>query len=179
MIFELVYKTVIVMTDINDALRELNILSSKKNKNSINKLMNLIKIDQKTNKSFSSETVFASSILPAIPTQITFEKIIEFLIEIFKIMHLNNARAVIVDKIQKIVNVTLYRQSVNLSVNAPISFEQMFIQIAQINTFNSRNCYDCIKSEHKINDCSKVNQLVNSELIHFNKRKRICFDRAE
>ena len=26
-----------------------------------------------------------------------------------------------------------------------------------INIFNSRNCYNCIKSEHRINDCSKMN----------------------
>ena len=109
MIFELVYKTVIVMTDINDVLRELNVLSSKKSKDSIDKLIDLIEIDQKINKSFSFETVFASSVLPAISAQITFEKIIEFLIKAFKIMHLNNARIVIVDEIQKIVDVTLYQ----------------------------------------------------------------------
>ena len=99
MIFELVYKTVIVMIDINDALRELNALSSKKSKNSIDKLIDLIGTDQKTNKSFSSETAFASLVLSIISTQITFKKIIEFLIEIFKIMHSNNARAVIVDEV--------------------------------------------------------------------------------
>ena len=91
MIFELVYKIVIVMIDINDVLRELNVLSSKENKNSINKLINLIETDQKTNKSFNSETVFASSVLSTISIQITFEKIIEFFIEVFKIMHFNNA----------------------------------------------------------------------------------------
>ena len=130
MIFELVYKTVIVMININDALRELNILSSKKNKNNINKLIDLIETDQKTNKSFSSEITFAFSVLPAISTQIIFEKIIEFFIEIFKIMYFNNVRAVIVDKVQKIVNVTLHRQSVVLSVNASIDFRQISIQVA-------------------------------------------------
>ena len=99
MIFELVYKTVIIMIDINDALRELNVLNSKKSKNNINKLIELIKTNQKTNKSFSSETAFAPSVLSAISIQITFEKIIEFLIETFKIMHFNNARTVIVDEI--------------------------------------------------------------------------------
>ena len=128
MIFELVYKTVIVMIDINDALRELNALSSKKSKNSIDKLIDLIGTDQKTNKSFSSETAFASLVLSIISTQITFKKIIEFLIEAFKIMHFNNARTITVDEIQKIVNVTLYRQSVALSVNALINFKQISIQ---------------------------------------------------
>ena len=108
MIFELVYKTVIVMIDINDALRELNVLSSKESKDNIDKLIDLIRTDQKTNKSFSSETAFAPSVLSTISTQITFEKIIEFFIETFKIMHFNSAQTVIVDKVQKIVNVTLY-----------------------------------------------------------------------
>ena len=127
MIFELVYKTVIVMIDINDVLRKLNVLSSKKNKNSIDKLIDLIETDQKINKSFSFETTFASSVLSTILTQITFKKIIESFIETFKIMHFNNARAIIVDKVQKIVNVILYRQSVALSVNASIDSEQISI----------------------------------------------------
>ena len=66
MIFELVYKTVIVMIDINDALQELNVLNLKENKDSIDKLIDLIEIDQKTNKSFNFETAFASSILSTI-----------------------------------------------------------------------------------------------------------------
>ena len=99
MIFELVYKTVIIMININDALRELNALSSKENKNSIDKLIDLIKMNQNINKSFNSETVFALSVLSAISTQITFEKIIESFIEAFKIIHFNNARAIIVDEI--------------------------------------------------------------------------------
>ena len=179
MIFELVYKTVIVMTDINDALRELNVLNSKESKDSIDKLINLIRIDQKINKSFSLETAFASSILSAVSAQVTFEKIIESFIKAFKIMHLNSARTVIVDEVQKIVNVMLYRQSINLFVNASVSFEQVSVQVVQINTFNPRDCYGCVKPEHRINDCPKINQLVNSGLIHFNERKRMCFDRAE
>ena len=63
MIFEFVYKIMIVMIDINDVLQKLNILSSKKNKNNIDTLIDLIKIDQKTNESFSFEIVFASSVL--------------------------------------------------------------------------------------------------------------------
>ena len=117
----------IVIIDINDALQELNVLNSKENKDNINKLINLIETDQKTNKSFSSETIFAFSVLSAVSTQIMFKKIIEFLIKVFKIMHFNNARAIIVDKIQKIVNITLYQQSVILPVNALVDFEQISI----------------------------------------------------
>ena len=87
------------MIDINDVLRKLNVLNSKKNKNNIDKLIDLIKTNQETNKSFNFETAFAFFILSAISIQIIFEKIIEFFIEIFKIMHFNNARAVIVDKV--------------------------------------------------------------------------------
>ena len=179
MIFELVYKIVIVMIDINDVLRELNALSLKKSKNNIDKLINLIKTNQKINKSFSFETTFAPFVLSAISIQITFEKIIKSFIEIFKIMHFNNTRAVIADEVQKIINVTFYRQSIALFINASIDFEQISIQIVQINIFNSKDCYDCVKSEHRINDCSKMNQLMNNDPIHFNERRRICFDQTE
>ena len=54
------------MIDINDALRELNVLNSKENKDNIDKLIDLIKTDQKTNKSFSSEIAFAFSVLSAV-----------------------------------------------------------------------------------------------------------------
>ena len=117
------------MIDINNALRELNVLNSKKSKDNIDKLINLIKTNQKTNKSFSSETTFAFSILSALSTQITFKKIIESLIKTFKIMYFNKARAVIVDEVQKIVNITLYRQSVVLPINASIDSEQILIQV--------------------------------------------------
>ena len=81
MIFEFVYKTVIVMIDINNALRELSILNLKENKDNIDKLINLIKTNQKTNKVFNFETVFAFSVLSTISTQITFKKIIESFID--------------------------------------------------------------------------------------------------
>ena len=160
------------MIDINDVLRELNVLNSKENKDSIDKLIDLIKTNQKTSKSFSSETAFALFVLSAASIQITFKKIIESFIETFKIMHLNNARTVIVDEVQRIVNVILYRQSVVLLVNVSIDFEQISIQVVQVNSFNLRNCYGCVKSEHKINDCPEMNQLMNSDLIHFNEQKK-------
>ena len=129
MVFEFVYKTIIVIIDINAALQKLNVLSSKKNKNNIDKSIDLLEIDQKINKFFSFETAFVSSILSAISTKIRFKKIIMSFIETVKVMHFNNARAVIVDEIQKIVNVTLYQQSVALSVNVSIDFEQILIGI--------------------------------------------------
>ena len=85
--------------------------------------MNLIKINQKINKSFSSETVIASFVLSIISIRITFKRIIEFFIETFKIMNFNNVRAVIVDEVQKVVNITLYRSSTVLPVNIRINFE--------------------------------------------------------
>ena len=42
-------------------------------------------------------------------------------------MHFNNAQAVIVDEVQRIVNITLYRQSVVLPVNVLVDFEQISI----------------------------------------------------
>ena len=90
-IFEFAYKTVIVMININDALQKLNVLSSKESKNNIDKLIDLIGTDQKTNKFFSSKTTFASFVLSTISTSIMFKKVIKFFIEIFKIMHFNNA----------------------------------------------------------------------------------------
>ena len=98
-IFEFVYKIVIVMIDINDALRKLNALNLKENKNNIDKLIDLVETNQKTNKSFNFETVFASFVLPAISIQIMFEKIIQSFIKAFKIMHFNNTQVVIVDEI--------------------------------------------------------------------------------
>ena len=74
------------MIDINDVLRELNVLNLKENKNNIDKLMNLIETDQKINKFFSSKTVFASFVLFIVSISMTFKKIVEFFIETFKIM---------------------------------------------------------------------------------------------
>ena len=91
MIFELVYKTVIIIIDINNVLRKLNIMSSKESKDNIDELIDLIETNQKTNKFFNFKTVFASFVLSAISIQITFKKIIEFFIEAFKMMHFNNA----------------------------------------------------------------------------------------
>ena len=42
-----------------------------------------------------------------------------------------------------------------------------------------KDCYECYKSEHKLLKCSEIHQLINSDLIHFNKHKKICFDKEK
>ena len=94
MTFEIVYKTVIVMTNINDVLRELNVLSFKKSQNNIEKLMNMIKNDRTVAKSFIAENAFTSSILSMIIVSVTSNKTIKSFTKIFKIMQLNNVKIV-------------------------------------------------------------------------------------
>ena len=61
----------------------------------------------------------------------------------------------------------------------------MRVQIAQnvfISTFNiirSKNCYDCHQLDYRIENCSKILKLINDDFIHFNERKRMCFDKEE
>ena len=43
----------------------------------------------------------------------------------------------------------------------------------------SKDYYECHKSKHKLLKCSEIHQLINNDLIHFNERKRIYFDRKE
>ena len=86
MTFEIVYKIVIVMTNINDVLRKLNVLNFKKSQNNIKKLMNMIKNNCIVTKSFIAKNVFISSILSIIIILITLNKTIKFFTEIFKII---------------------------------------------------------------------------------------------
>ena len=108
------------MTDINNILRELNVLNAKESKNNIDKLMNLMKTDQKINKFFNSKTVFASFMLFIVSISMTFEKIVEFFIKVFKIMQFNSVYAITANKMQRIMNVTLYKSSAVLLVIASI-----------------------------------------------------------
>ena len=70
-------------------------------------------------------------------------------------------------------------------INNAENFSQMRVQAAQgvfVPTFNmikSRNCYDCHQSGHRIENCSKILKLINDDFIHFNERKRMCFDKKE
>ena len=43
----------------------------------------------------------------------------------------------------------------------------------------SKNCYDCHQLDHRIKSCSKILKLMNDDFIHFNERRRTCFDRKK
>ena len=43
----------------------------------------------------------------------------------------------------------------------------------------SKNCYNHHQLDHRIKNCSKILKVMNDDLIHFNKRRRICFDKEE
>ena len=120
----------------------------------------------------------------------TFEKIVEFFIETFKIIQFNNICAIIANEIQRIMNVTLYKLSAALFVIALIIsiettvLKQIQVQVAQdiftqINILQSEDCYEYYKSKHKLSKCSKIYQLINNDLIHFNEHKKMCFDRKK
>ena len=61
----------------------------------------------------------------------------------------------------------------------------MRVQIAQnvfvsmFNIIKLKNCYDCHQFDHRIKNCSKILKLINDDFIHFNKRKRMCFDKKK
>ena len=109
MTFEIIYKTVIIITNINDVLRELNVLNFKKNQNNIKKLMNMIENDCIIAKSFIVENVFVLSILSTIAVFVISNKTIKSFIKVFKIMQLNNVKVVIANDVQRIINFNLYR----------------------------------------------------------------------
>ena len=108
MTFETIYKIVIMITDINDVLRELNALNFKKSQNSIEKLMNMIETDCTVTKSFIIKNVFVFSILSAISAFVISNKTIKFFTKTFKIMQLNNVKVVIANNVQRIINFNLY-----------------------------------------------------------------------
>ena len=74
------------MTNINDVLRELNILNFKKSLNNIKKLMNIIKNDRTAAKSVIAKNVFVLSILSIIIISVITNKTIKSFIKIFKII---------------------------------------------------------------------------------------------
>ena len=71
--------------------------------------MNIIKNDRIITKSFIAKNVFILSILSIIIVFMISNKIIKFLINIFKIMQLNNVKVVITNDIQQIINFNLYQ----------------------------------------------------------------------
>ena len=94
MTFKIIYKIVIIITNINNVLRELNVLNFKKSQNNIKKLMNIIKNDRTAAKPFIAKNVFTSFILSMIIIFMISNKTIKFFIKIFKIMQLNNVKIV-------------------------------------------------------------------------------------
>ena len=68
----------------------------------------MIKIDRISVKLFEIKSIFVFLILSAIAASIIFKKIINFLTKIFKTMQLNNVKIVIIDDVQRIINVNLY-----------------------------------------------------------------------
>ena len=86
MTFKTIYRTVIIMININNVLRELNALNFKENQNNIKKLMNIIKINHIVTKLFIIENVFVFSILSAIFIFMILNKTIKFFIKTFKII---------------------------------------------------------------------------------------------
>ena len=61
----------------------------------------------------------------------------------------------------------------------------MRVQIAQnvfVSTFNIirlKNYYDCYQLDHRIKSCSKIWKLINDDFIHFNERKKMCFNKEK
>ena len=189
--FKTAYKIVIVMTNINNVLRELNALNFKKSQNNIEKLMNMIENDRTVTKSFTAKNAFASSILSMIIAFVTLNKTIKSLTNVFKIMQLNNVKVVIANDVQRIINFNFYRSVATVSftttmiINDAKDFSQMRIQAAQnvlvpaFNMIKLKNCYDCHQPDHQIKSCSKILKLINDDFIHFNERKRMCFNKKE
>ena len=70
-------------------------------------------------------------------------------------------------------------------VNDADDFAQIRVQTAQnvsAQTFNmikSKNYYNCHQFDHRIKSCSKILKLMNDDLIHFNERRRMCFNKEE
>ena len=43
----------------------------------------------------------------------------------------------------------------------------------------SKNYYECHQFDHRIENCSEILKLISESFIHFNKRKRMCFNKKE
>ena len=51
--------------------------------------------------------------------------------------------------------------------------------VSTFNIIKSRNCYDCHQFNHRIKNCLKILKLINDDFIHFNERKKMCFDKKK
>ena len=47
------------------------------------------------------------------------------------------------------------------------------------NIIKSKNYYDYHQFDHRIKNCLKILKLMNENLIYFNKRKRMCFNKKK
>ena len=56
-----------------------------------------------------------------------FDKTIKFSTKVFKIIHFNNARTIIVDDVQRIVNVILYEQLITFFIIISIDVKQIIV----------------------------------------------------
>ena len=53
------------------------------------------------------------------------------------------------------------------------------MSVQTFNIIRSRNCYNCHQFDHRIENCSKILKLINDDFIHFNERRRMCFNKKE
>ena len=51
--------------------------------------------------------------------------------------------------------------------------------VSTFNMIKSRNCYDCYQFGHRIENYLKILKLINDNFIHFNERKKMCFNKEE
>ena len=71
--------------------------------------MNLIKTDKKTSKSFNLKTIFRFFVLFVMSASLIFDKIFKSFTKVFKIMYFNNVHAIIINDMQRMLNVILYK----------------------------------------------------------------------
>ena len=136
MTFEIIYKTVIVMMNINNVLHKLNVLNFKKSQNNIKKLMNMIKNNRIVAKSFIAKNVFILSILFIITAFVISNKTIKSFTKIFKIMQLNNVKIMTANDVQQIINFNFYQFvavvffTTMMIINNAKNFSQIRVQVA-------------------------------------------------
>ena len=53
------------------------------------------------------------------------------------------------------------------------------VLILMFNIIKLKNYYDCHQFDHSIKNYSKILKLINDDFIHFNERKKMCFNKKE
>ena len=51
--------------------------------------------------------------------------------------------------------------------------------ILTFNIIKSENYYNYYQFNHRIENYSKILKLINNDFIHFNERKKMCFDKKK